>query len=58
METFDKFWNYTLFTLSSGGQINVKFMIEKLFRENGIVIAFPQRDVHLDVSGPIEVRMD
>jgi small-conductance mechanosensitive channel len=37
---------------------DIRFMIEDLFRENGIVIAFPQRDVHLDVSGPIEVRMD
>jgi small-conductance mechanosensitive channel len=37
---------------------DIRFMIEELFRENGIVVAFPQRDVHLDVSGPIEVRMD
>jgi potassium efflux system protein len=26
-------------------------------REAGIVIAFPQRDVHLDTAGPLEVRM-
>ena len=37
---------------------DIRFMIEELFRENGIIIAFPQRDVHLDVSGPIDVRMD
>ena len=27
---------------------NVRFRINALFEENGIVIAFPQRDVHLD----------
>ncbi|MCR9278719.1 MAG: mechanosensitive ion channel [Pseudomonadaceae bacterium] len=27
---------------------NVRFRIDELFAENGIVIAFPQRDVHLD----------
>jgi len=31
--------------------------IDKLFREAGITIAFPQRDVHLDVSGPLNVRV-
>jgi len=37
---------------------DIRFKIEELFRENGIVVAFPQRDVHLDVTGPVEVRMD
>ena len=27
------------------------------YREAGIVIAYPQRDVHLSTSGPLEVRM-
>lgn len=27
---------------------DLRFRIDELFRENGIVIAFPQRDVHLD----------
>jgi len=27
---------------------NVRFRINALFRENGIVIAFPQRDIHVD----------
>ncbi|UCG11709.1 MAG: mechanosensitive ion channel [Deltaproteobacteria bacterium] len=31
--------------------------IDKLFREAGITIAFPQRDVHLDASGPVDVRV-
>lgn len=36
---------------------DIRFRIDSLFREAGIVIAFPQRDVHLDTSGPLEVRL-
>lgn len=35
----------------------VRFRIDQLFREEGIVIAFPQRDVHLNSVSPLEVRM-
>jgi small-conductance mechanosensitive channel len=35
----------------------LRFRIDDLFREHGLVIAFPQRDVHLDSASPIEVRM-
>ena len=31
--------------------------VDELFREAGLVIAFPQRDVHLDSTSPIEIRM-
>jgi potassium efflux system protein len=31
--------------------------INRKFAEAGIVIAFPQRDVHLDTSSPLEVRL-
>jgi potassium efflux system protein len=31
--------------------------IEREFRKAGINIAFPQRDVHLDTTGPLEVRL-
>jgi potassium efflux system protein len=31
--------------------------IDKLFREHGITIAFPQRDTHLDTLRPLEVRV-
>jgi potassium efflux system protein len=31
--------------------------IDKEFRQAGITIAFPQRDVHLDTTGPLEVRV-
>jgi len=36
---------------------NVRFKIDNLFREAGIVISFPQRDVHLDTEKPIQVQM-
>ena len=36
---------------------DVRFRIDELFQENGIVIAFPQRDVHLDGVSPLEVRL-
>jgi len=36
---------------------DLRLRIEHLFKEAGIVIAFPQRDVHLDSQKPIEVRM-
>ena len=35
----------------------IRFRVSQLFDENGIVIAFPQRDVHLDASKPLEIRM-
>jgi potassium efflux system protein len=31
--------------------------IDQRFKESGIVIAFPQRDVHLDTSQPLDVRI-
>jgi small-conductance mechanosensitive channel len=34
----------------------IRFRIEKLFAKDHIVIAFPQRDVHLYAKTPIEVR--
>lgn len=36
---------------------DVRFRIDELFRQAGIVIAFPQRDVHLDATAPIEVKL-
>ena len=38
-------------------QSTLRFKIDELFRAAGIVIAFPQRDVHLDAQGPLEVRL-
>lgn len=36
---------------------DIRFRIDGLFREAGIVIAFPQRDVHIDMPGPLDVRL-
>jgi small-conductance mechanosensitive channel len=36
---------------------DVRFRIDNLFREAGIVIAFPQRDVHLAVPEPVPIRI-
>jgi len=35
---------------------DIRFRIDELFREAKIVIAFPQRDVHLDTQKPLEFR--
>lgn len=36
---------------------DLRFMIDTSFAEHGIEIPFPQRDVHLDASVPLPVRM-
>lgn len=36
---------------------DIRFRIVKLFNENNITIAFPQRDVHFDVQAPIPVEV-
>jgi len=36
---------------------DIRFRIDELFREAGIVIAFPQQDVHLDVQQPLKFRI-
>ncbi len=36
---------------------DVRHAIDDLFDEAGITIAFPQRDVHLNATAPIEVRL-
>ena len=36
---------------------DLRFMIEKSFAEGGISMAFPQRDVHLDTTRPLQVEL-
>lgn len=36
---------------------DIRYRIDALFREAGVVIAFPQRDMHIDSLKPIEVRV-
>ncbi len=49
------FWVYSAGE-KSGRQIrsDIRFTIDRLFRENGITIAFPQRDIHID--GTLELH--
>lgn len=35
---------------------DIRFRIDKAFRTAGVVIAFPQRDIHIDVAKPIPVQ--
>ena len=36
---------------------DLRYMINKALTTNGIVMAFPQRDVHLDASRPLDIRV-
>jgi potassium efflux system protein len=36
---------------------NLHLAVEREFRKAGINIAFPQRDIHLDTTGPLEVHV-
>jgi len=36
---------------------DIRFRITHLFEQEGIVISFPQRDIHLDTLKPLEVRL-
>jgi len=38
-------------------QHELNVAIDNAFKEAGVTIAFPQRDVHLDATGPLEVRV-
>lgn len=33
----------------------IRFLIEKIFRENNVIISFPQRDVHLNLTDPTQL---
>lgn len=36
---------------------NIRFKISELFAARGITIAFPQRDVHIDGLGPLQIEL-
>ena len=38
-------------------QSDVRYRIDSLFREGGIVIAFPQRDIHFDTDTPLPITL-
>lgn len=35
----------------------LRYRIDELFRQSGIVIAFPQRDLHFDATRPLEIKL-
>lgn len=53
-----RFW-IALTTITDRLQLlsDLRFEIDELFRKADITIAFPQRDVHLDTTGTLNVRM-
>jgi small-conductance mechanosensitive channel len=52
------FWSH-MRTIIEGQKLcsEIRVAIDDAFRHAGIVIAFPQRDVHLDLQSPIEVAL-
>jgi len=38
-------------------QHELNVTIDTAFKKAGVTIAFPQRDVHLDATNPLEVRV-
>ena len=38
-------------------QSELRYRIDELFRQAGITIAFPQRDLHIDTLKPVEIKM-
>jgi small-conductance mechanosensitive channel len=53
-----RFWiRYDERTDRSAILSDIRFRIDQLFAENGIVIAFPQMDVHLDGTGGIATAL-
>jgi len=53
------FWISMRKSLMERGLIesDIRFRIDDLFRESGIVVANPQRDVHLDIAEPFNLRI-
>ncbi|MFC1591167.1 mechanosensitive ion channel family protein [Thermodesulfobacteriota bacterium] len=56
---FDLYFWISMINLTERKRIasDLRFRIDELFRAANIIIAFPQRDVHLDTLKPLEVRI-
>jgi len=52
-----RFWVDVLRANSAQVASDLRHMIAGTFAENGIVIAFPQRDLHLDTARPLQVEL-
>ena len=56
--TFElRFWVNVIAANSAQVASDLRQMIAGTFAENGIVIAFPQRDFHLDATRPLQVQV-
>jgi potassium-dependent mechanosensitive channel len=56
--TFElKFWVNLRQSRKAEVESELRFAIDELFADRGIVMAYPQRDVHLNVLRPVEVRL-
>jgi len=56
--TFEmRYWANVITTNSAQVASDLRQMIAGTFAENGISIAFPQRDIHLDTARPIRVQV-
>jgi small-conductance mechanosensitive channel len=52
-----RFWVHLRQTRKLEVESELRFIIDELFAQRGLVIAYPQRDVHLNVLRPVEVRL-
>ena len=52
-----RFWVNVITANSGQVASDLRQMIAGTFAENGINIAFPQRDIHLDVARPLQVQL-
>ena len=52
-----RFWLNLRQTSKGEVESELRYAIDELFANRGIVMAYPQRDVHLNVLRPVEVRL-
>jgi potassium efflux system protein len=52
-----RFWVNLRTSKKGEVESDLRFRIDELLADRGIVIAYPQRDVHLNVLRPVEVRL-
>jgi len=52
-----KIWVHLRHSRKVEVESELRFAIDELFAGRGIVMAYPQRDVHLNVLRPVEVRL-
>ena len=52
-----RFWVHLRESRKAAVESDLRFAIDELLSERGIVIAYPQRDVHLNLLRPVEVRL-